>query len=79
MSDETPGIKPARPTEPDYDYIADSGDRDAYRAAWEAFPDERETLEMLFPDLHAEEDDDTEEDDDSDDFEPSPDPNWMNP
>lgn len=37
---------------PDYNLIADSGDLAAYHDAWERFPDDRDTLQMLFADLH---------------------------
>lgn len=53
MTDNIPGIRPAAPARPDFDLIADTGDITAYANAWRAFPDERETLEMLFPEMHA--------------------------
>ena len=38
---------------PDFNLIADTGDLDAYRDAYERFPKDRDTLRELFADLHV--------------------------
>jgi hypothetical protein len=41
----------AQPRRIDYDLIADTGDVEMYRRAWNENPSERPVLEDIFPDL----------------------------
>jgi hypothetical protein len=58
------GILPERPRQVDYNGIADSGDVGDFDNAYKHFPEERDTLVEIFPDLWEDSKHNTQEDED---------------